>query len=168
MRRSGGYSFVELLLALLVFSLGAMAVAAMQLVAVQTTRSASESAAALLLAEDLAQRLLANPGAIGSYQRVLGGDVARAPGAAVSCLDGPRCAPDAWARRGVAAWLELREQRELDAARACVSRQLNTLQVSVSWDSRFAAASPGASCFAAGESDNRRAVTLRAPLVTSP
>lgn len=169
MRCSGGYSFVELLLALLVFSLGAMAVAAMQLGAVQVTRSASESAAALLLVEDLAQRLLTDPDAIGRYEQVLTGDAAAPAGAAHHCVDAPQCTPDAWALRGVADWLALREQRELAAPRACVSRQMNTLQVGLSWDSLAALpAPPGAFCVADGDGERRRAVSLRLPLEASP
>lgn len=169
MIRPQGYSFIELLLALLVFSLGAMAIAAMQLGAVQVTRAASESAAALLLLEDLAQRVLANPGSVAGYERVLAGDAAAAPDAALSCTDGPQCAPDAWALRGVAAWLELREQRELAAPMACVSRQSNTLRVGLSWDAGDTGAMPpDVSCFAEDGSDNRRSVTLRVPLEPVP
>ncbi len=169
MRCSGGYSFVELLLALLVFSLGAMAVAVMQLGAVQVTRSASESAAALLLVEDLAQRLLTDPDAIGRYEGVLTSDAAAPAGAAHSCVDGPQCTPDAWALRGVADWLALRGQRELAAPRACVWRQPNSLQVGLSWDSLTAVvASPGAFCVADGDGELRRAVSLRLPLEASP
>ncbi|MFN2289321.1 MAG: type IV pilus modification protein PilV [Chromatocurvus sp.] len=169
MRRGQGYSFVELLLALLVFSLGAMAVAAMQLGAVQVTRSAAESAAALLLAENLLQRVRADPGSIARYQQALDGETAIAPDPAASCLDGSQCPPAAWARHSLDDWLSLGEQRHLTAPRACVALQSNTLQVGVSWESHRGVVPPAAaSCFTAEARDGRRQVTLRAPLGTSP
>lgn len=169
MRGRQGYSFVELLLALLVFSLGAMAVAAMQMGAVQVTRTAAESAAALLLAEDLLQRLRADPGSIARYQQALDGGIATAPKSAASCPDGSQCPPEARARHSVAEWISLSEQRRLASPRACVAVQSNTLQVGVSWDSHpGVAATAGASCFTEEDRDGRRRVTLRAPLGTSP
>ncbi|TCO74862.1 type IV pilus modification protein PilV [Chromatocurvus halotolerans] len=165
----GGYTLVELLVALLVFSLGALAVAAMQFGAVQATRSASESAAALMLAEDLAQRLLSDTGAIDRYAQALDGSNAMTGGDVTACLDGATCDPPAWAERGIAAWLALSEQRALALPRACVSRDATTLRVGVSWVSRAVLAPPSSNfCTSGDASEGRRALTLTAPLGSAP
>lgn len=169
MRSGNGYTFVELLLALLLFSLGAMAVAAMQFGAVQATRSASESAAALILAEDLAQRLLASADDFAAYEKVLDGDPARADDVAASCLDDVLCEPDAWAERGVAEWQVLSEQGGLSLLRACIAVEISELRIGLSWVSRSGAPPvPGAFCTSEGDPDDRRAVTLSAPLAVAP
>lgn len=170
MRRDRGYSLVELLLALLVFSLGAMAVAAMQLGAVQATRSASDAAAALLLAEDLLQRMLANPAGLDVYVASLG-DGDADPGAGGDCADAGLCAARARAQRDITAWRRLGEQRSLAELRACVRRQADALQVSLSWSARAAGGvDPQHSCRGEGDGDDgsRRAVTLRAPVEATP
>lgn len=164
-----GYSLVELLLALLIFSLGAMAVAAMLLGAVQATRSASESAAALMLAEDLLQRLLANAPAIDRQEQILHGDIAVPPGAAAACRGETPCSPEAWALRSMAAWLDLNAGRGLAAPRTCVSHEAGRLQVGLSWASPFAvAATRDGFCRSGADSDDRRSVTLRAVLAATP
>lgn len=164
-----GYTLVELLVALLVFSLGALAVAAMQFGAVQATRSASESAAALMLVEDLAQRLLSDTGAIDRYAQALDGSNAMTVGDVTACLDGATCDPEAWSDRGIAAWLALSEQRSLALPRACVSRDTTTLRVDVSWVSRAVLAPLSSNVCASGDtSGGRRAVTLTAPLGPAP
>lgn len=166
-----GYTFVELLLALLVFSLGALAVASMQLGAVQATRSASESAAALLLAEDLAQRLFADADAIARYTQSLDGTLALAEGVSASCLDGATCEPEAWAESGIATWRALTAQRGLGLPRVCVSRESTVLRVGLNWVSRTPFAAPDAAqtfCLTDDDTDDRRAVALLAPLAVAP
>lgn len=166
-----GYTFVELLLALLVFSLGALAVASMQLGAVQATRSASESAAALLLAEDLAQRLFADADAIARYTQSLDGTLAMAEGVSASCLDGATCEPEAWAESGIATWRTLTAQRGLAQLRVCVARESTVLRVGLNWVSRTPFAAPDADqtfCLTDGDTDDRRAVALLAPLAVAP
>ncbi|MFN2328951.1 MAG: hypothetical protein ABR612_08550 [Chromatocurvus sp.] len=162
---------MELLLALLVFSLGALAVASMQLGAVQAARSASESAAALLLAEDLAQRLLADADAIDRYAQSLDGTMAVADGVTASCLDGVACEPEAWAERGIAAWRALSAQRGLALPRACVSREATVLRVGINWASRSPYTALDADqtfCRTDTDIDGRRAVTLTTPLAITP
>ncbi len=165
----GGYTLVELLLALLVFSLGALAVAAMQFGAVQATRSASESAAALMLVEDLAQRLLSDTGAIDRYAQVLDGSEGMTVGDVTTCFDGAACGPEALAERGIAAWLALSEQRGLALPRACVTRDASALRVGLSWVSRSALAPVSSDVCGAGDMpDGRRGVVLTAPLGSAP
>lgn len=167
--RGEGYTLVELLVALLVFSLGALAVAALQYGAVQATRSASESAAAMVLVEDLVQRLLSDTGAIDHYAQALDGNDAMAVGSVTACLDGAACGPEAWAARDIAAWLALSEQRGLALPRACVTHDAAVLRVGLSWVSRSALAplSPPF-CMTGGTAEGSRAVTLTAPLGSAP
>lgn len=164
-----GYTLVELLLAVLVFSLGSMAVVAMQFGAVQATRSSSEAAAALILTEDLVQRLLANTDVIDRYGQALGGAMAPAPGVATGCLDGHPCDVPLWTEQSIASWLALTEQRGLALPQGCVSQDAHMLRVGLSWVSRSAAPPAAAdSCMSGLGGDDRRAVTLTALLTVTP
>ena len=165
-----GYSFIELLLAVLIFSLGAMAIAAMQLNAVQATRSASDAGAALLLAEDLLQRVLATPGAAAVYAQALQSDAA-GDGEDATCAPAETCAALVSARDDIAAWQQLVDQRPLAATRACVARAPGALQVSVSWIDRGGrGATLDVACRGDGDDaeTGRRSVTLSAPLESLP
>jgi len=168
-RYGNGYTLVELLVALLVFALGALAVATMQYGAVQATRAASESAAALMLVEDLAQRLLSDTHTIDAYTQALDGAGAITVEGVAACLDGAKCDPQAWAQRGIAAWRLLSEQRGLALPRACVSRDAAALRLGLSWVSHSALAplSP-AVCMSGGAAESRRAVTLTVAPSSAP
>lgn len=61
--RQGGLTLIEVLVALLVFSVGALGVALLQLNALKHTDSALSSTQVSFIAQDLLERIRANPGA---------------------------------------------------------------------------------------------------------
>jgi Tfp pilus assembly protein PilV len=103
------------MVALLLFSFGTLGIARLQLGAAQATRDASDAAVALMLAEDLAQRVLL----------------------------GERLQPDEPPQPGDSQEPEaaLWEQSGLPGARACVARGDSMWRLAVLWEAR---AVPGA------------------------
>ena len=93
-----GSSLTELLVAILVIGLGALGAAGLQLASSKNTRSALEATTAVILAQDMAERLLANPG--GAYAGVADGT---APAGFVDCL-AANCTPPELASFDVAVW----------------------------------------------------------------
>ena len=93
-----GYSLTELLVAILVIGLGALGAAGLQLASSKNTRSALEGTTAVILAQDMAERLRANPG--GVYAGVADGSP---PLGFVNCL-AANCAPPELASFDVTVW----------------------------------------------------------------
>lgn len=93
-----GYSLTELLVAILVIGVGALGAAALQLASSKNTRIALEGTTAVILAQDMAERLRANPQ--GSYAGVADGS---APPGFVDCL-GATCTPPELASFDIAVW----------------------------------------------------------------
>ena len=83
-----GYSLTELLVAILVIGLGALGAAGLQLASSQNTRIALEGTTAVILAQDMAERLRANPE--GAYAGVADGS---APPRFMDCLATDRRPP---------------------------------------------------------------------------
>lgn len=77
---SRGYSLTELLVAILVVGVGALGAAGLQLASSQNTRSALQATTAVILAQDMAERLRTNPA--GEYLDVA---VGSAPPGFVDC-----------------------------------------------------------------------------------
>ena len=96
--RGRGHSLLELLVAVLVVGVGALGVARLQLHNAQNNRLALEYSVATMLAEDMLERIRANPN--GSYAGVQAG---QAPPAFVDCL-GSDCAPMQLANFDSTAW----------------------------------------------------------------
>lgn len=93
-----GYSLIELLVAILVIGLGVLGAAGLQLASSQNTRVALEGTTAVILAQDMAERLRANPQ--GAYAGVADGS---APPGFVDCL-AANCAPTELASFDVTVW----------------------------------------------------------------
>ena len=93
-----GYSLVELLVAILVIGLGALGAAGLQLASSKNTRVALERTTAVILAQDMAERLRANPA--GDY---VGVAADAGPPGFVDCL-AATCGPQELARFDVAVW----------------------------------------------------------------
>ena len=74
-RSAGGFTLLEVLIALVVLSIGLLGIAALQGVGLRTSHGAYLTSQASLLAYDIADRLRANPGMI-----PLGGAIATADG----------------------------------------------------------------------------------------
>lgn len=67
---TGGFSLLELLVAVLVVGVGALGVAGLQLASIQNNRGAMQYSMTTVLANDLVERMRANPGA--DYRTDLG------------------------------------------------------------------------------------------------
>ena len=93
-----GSSLTELLVAVLVIGLGALGAAGLQLVSSKNTRSALEGTTAVVLAQDMAERLRANPR--GAYAGVADGST---PPGFVDCL-AANCSPAELASFDVSVW----------------------------------------------------------------
>lgn len=93
-----GYSLTELLVAILVIGLGAMGAAGLQLASSKNTRVALEGTTAVILAQDMAERLRANPH--GAYAGVADGST---PPGFVDCL-AVNCRPPELASFDVTVW----------------------------------------------------------------
>ncbi len=93
-----GASLIELLVAVLVIGLGALGAAGLQLASSKNTRSALEGTTAVILAQDMAERLRANPQ--GGYAGVADGS---APPGFVNCL-AASCTPSELASFDVTVW----------------------------------------------------------------
>lgn len=94
-----GFSMLELLVAMLVVGVGVLGVSGLGALSLQHGRSATAHANAVLLAQDLMERIRANPAGLaeGAYAR---GNGAPAP---ADCAAGP-CAPRETAAFDLSAW----------------------------------------------------------------
>lgn len=93
-RRSGGFSLIELLVAVLVMGIGVLGVTALQMVSLQNNRAALVRAEAVQLAYDMMDRVRANPAGAppgASYDGLAVGDgppaVANLCGAGGACSE---------------------------------------------------------------------------------
>ena len=93
-----GYSLMEVLVAIVVIGLGALGAAGLQLASSKNTRTALEGTTAVILAQDMAERLRANPR--GAYVGVSDGS---APPRFVDCL-AATCSAPRLASFDVAVW----------------------------------------------------------------
>ena len=94
---TGGFSLLELLVAVLVVAVGALGVAGLQLTSIQNNRGAMQYSVTTLLATDLVERMRANPGA--DY----GTDLGTAPPPFHDCLAND-CTPGQLAQFDLAIW----------------------------------------------------------------
>ncbi len=97
-RRCRGNSLMEVLAAVLVVGVAALGVAKLELLNGQTNRSALERSIATMLADDMIERMRANPDAV--YAAIAEGDP---PPVFVDCL-AASCAPAQLASFDIAAW----------------------------------------------------------------
>ena len=95
--RQRGHSLVELLVATLIVGVGAMGSAKLHMLSAQNNRAALEHSLATMLAEDMLERIRANP--LGAYGTALG----IPPPAFVDCL-ASACSPSELAAFDMAAW----------------------------------------------------------------
>ena len=92
-----GFSLLELLVAMFVVAIGVLGLAGLQIASTQSTRSAMQRSHALLLADDIIERIRANPQ--GGYAIAAG----RPPGAFADCL-AQRCSGAQLARFDATVW----------------------------------------------------------------
>ena len=65
--RQAGFTLIEILIAVIVLSIGLLGVATLQLTSKRGNFEAMQRASATMYAEDLVERMRANPGALGEY-----------------------------------------------------------------------------------------------------
>ncbi len=95
-----GFTLIEMMIALLIFSLGLMGMAALMVLSVKTNQSAYLRTQASFLAQSMADRMRANLGLINSYN----GTYSYATAAADPCASGAVCAPATMVTRDRAVW----------------------------------------------------------------
>ena len=78
-RRSRGFSLVEALVALLVLSIGLLGIAGLQLTGMRNNQAAYLRSQAVVLADDILERMRANRGALAAYAVALGDDPPTTP-----------------------------------------------------------------------------------------
>jgi type IV pilus assembly protein PilV len=84
-RQAGGFSMIELLVAVLVMGIGVLGVTALQMVSLQNNRGALQRAEAVQLAYDMMDRVRANPAGAPPGAAYSGLDLAEGPPNAPNC-----------------------------------------------------------------------------------
>lgn len=85
-RRARGAGLIEVLIAVLILSVGLLGMLAMQTTAKRTAHEAAQRSLATAMAREILERMRSNPSALGSYVATLGGgSIATAP---ASCVTG--------------------------------------------------------------------------------
>ncbi len=180
--RGRGFSLLETLIALVVFSLGILGLAALQGLSKKTNFEAIERTQAAFLANDIIERMRANPGALNSYDAdgddawlTVGGG-SRGDGPQSRCrdaaCDGPDLARDdlwAWEQAidGAAARNGDAYAGGLAAPTGCIRRGADgQVEVAIAWRGLTALSNAGAAtaCTAAGRygsgDAHRRVLTM--------
>ena len=93
-----GFTLLEVMIALLIFSLGLLGMAGLMVVSVKTNQSAYLRTQASFLAQSMADRMRANLGQIGAYAITY-------PGSTTDpCAGGASCGPGSVATHDIAIW----------------------------------------------------------------
>lgn len=127
--RSGGFTLVEVLVALVVLAVGLLGIAGLYVEGLRAGRTSVYRSAAVMLAADMADRIRLNPA--GNYEGA-------GPGEDNGCVHGPGdCDPDALAQDDWFHWLTDLRRRLPVGASATVERQdlapLEQFVITVSW-----------------------------------
>ncbi|MCR9279603.1 MAG: type IV pilus modification protein PilV [Pseudomonadaceae bacterium] len=85
-RRSGGFSMIELLVAVLIMGIGVLGISAMQMVSLQNNRGALLRAEAVQLGYDMLDRIRANPAGTPAGSDYDGIDIGDAPAGPTDCF----------------------------------------------------------------------------------
>ncbi|MBT8087038.1 MAG: type IV pilus modification protein PilV [Gammaproteobacteria bacterium] len=103
-RRQQGFTLIEVLVALLILSFGLLGIANLQLGGVSKSRNSFERSQAILLANEIVERIRANaPGAAGGGYDLASGDTAPTPSS--NCLGtSADCSPAELAAADLANW----------------------------------------------------------------
>lgn len=88
-KRQSGFTLIEVMVALLIFSLGMMGMAALMVLSVKTNQSAYLRTQASFLAQSMADRMRSNMGLINSYN----GTYSLATVGSDPCASGSACSP---------------------------------------------------------------------------
>ena len=123
-----GFTLIEVLIALLVLSVGLLGLASLQAKGLKMNYSAYSRTQAVLLANDITDKMRANPTQIaaGKFNNVT------APTANPDCLNAT-CNPDELADHDIANWY-LALQRDLPNGDGTITRNGTVFTVTVMWD----------------------------------
>lgn len=94
-----GISLLEVLFALLIFAIGALGFAGLQMKALHTSNDANHRARAMLIAQDAVERIQSNPTELARYVTASSWS---SPGTTGSCVSPNTCDPDAILNNDVA------------------------------------------------------------------
>jgi type IV pilus assembly protein PilV len=175
-RSQGGFTLIEVLIAVIVLSIGLLGVASLQLTSKRGNFEAMQRAAATLYAEDLVERMRTNPSVLGSYVTSTGLTLTAAPSTPPDCTGG--CTLPQLAEYDIAKWWDqLAGESEggrggLVTPTACLSNPVtNEYIVAIAWrgmdevsDVATGTAQDcgrGATYDLSGELSFRRIITLR-------
>ena len=130
LRRRGGFSLIEVLIALIIMSVGMLGIAGLYVQGMQAGRTSVFRHSAVTLAGDVADRIRVNPAAGAIY--------AAGEGADRNCVDGGvDCSPEDMARHDISLW-EQQADRSLPNGAVQVNRDGSTTpptyEIIVTWD----------------------------------
>jgi len=118
-RASGGFTLLEVLITVVIFSIGLLGLAGLQATGIKLNHSSLLRTQATLLAYDVADCMRANRASVADYQRV---------------LEAPKPPADGTlAQQDVRGWLERLEQM-LPSADGAISLDGNRATIAVRWD----------------------------------
>jgi len=179
--RQCGFSLIEVLISLLVISVGLLSIASLQLLSKRSTYDAAQRTTAALLAGDMLSRMRNNRGALISYlpDQPIGSAPLAAP--ATLCEDGTTCTAEELATWDLWQWKQLLDglqaQSEEGAAGGLVSPLAcfsgpafggnGTYTLAIAWRGMTPATSPGSSDCGAGSGNYGDADEYRRVLVVS-
>lgn len=132
-KRAGGFSLLELLIAILIFATGLIGTAALQAAGLRNNHETYLRTQAVQLAYDMADRMRANrAGVVAGHYDALSGS-----GAAQSCITAAGgCTPSEVAENDDAEWEDALEAT-LPAGDGSVVRDGEQFIITVSWDQRI-------------------------------
>jgi len=128
-RLARGYSLLEVLIALVVLSIGLLGLAGLQHLSLQRNQSAYHRTVATLLAYDIADRMRANRVALSSYVLSPPASSASAP----QDCESAACTPAQLAAFDLSRWLSEMGAR-LPAAKGEITQNGNEFTIKVLWD----------------------------------
>jgi type IV pilus assembly protein PilV len=120
-----GFTIIEVLIAIFVLTVGLLGVAGMQMIGLKNNNNAALRTQAVFLAQDIADRMRANPGALATY--------AATPNCASVCSPGSGCSPAELANYDRCAWDDAVSQ--LPGGQGQITSLANNVyQVTIMWD----------------------------------
>ena len=132
MHRTKGFSLIEVLIAVLIFAIGLLGVASLQLFGLQQNQNSQMRTQAVILAQDMAERLRANQ--LGWQSGAYHGIDSRGASYSADCL-GNICSMSALAEHDAREWTEA-VLAELPGGRGEVRVDGAVTLVSISWRER--------------------------------
>jgi type IV pilus assembly protein PilV len=138
LKQQSGIGLIEVLVAVLVLGIGLLGVASTQVISMQMSSQSQSRSQAVLLAEDILDRIRANPGNPGAYAVAQG----NAQGADNGACDNSFVPANAsLAANDIAAW-ENNLACLLPAGQRTVAVNGNTVTVTIDWDQNDPAMNP--------------------------